>query len=82
MVKFNVIFLFTTYHGFVLHSLPFFFCLHQEIDHISYVRQAFEAGSLRYCLEILECDILKDYDVRHLNLGSITCCSGLIFFKP
>ncbi|KAL9296251.1 hypothetical protein ACSQ67_022147 [Phaseolus vulgaris] len=33
-----------------------------EIDHISYVRQAFEAGSLRYCLEILECDILKDYD--------------------
>ncbi|XP_027909728.1 uncharacterized protein LOC114168941 isoform X2 [Vigna unguiculata] len=33
-----------------------------EIDHISYVRQAYEAGSLRYCLEILECDILKDYD--------------------
>ncbi|KAH1141248.1 hypothetical protein GYH30_032485 [Glycine max] len=33
-----------------------------EIDHISYVRQAFEAGSLRYCLEILECDILKEYD--------------------
>ncbi|KAL5168904.1 hypothetical protein HKD37_11G030947 [Glycine soja] len=33
-----------------------------EIDHISYVRQAIEAGSLRYCLEILECDILKDYD--------------------
>ncbi|KAL2329164.1 hypothetical protein Fmac_022591 [Flemingia macrophylla] len=33
-----------------------------EIDHIGYVRQAFEAGSLHYCLEILECDILKDYD--------------------
>ncbi|XP_027354241.1 uncharacterized protein LOC113864573 [Abrus precatorius] len=33
-----------------------------EIDHIGYVRQAFEAGSLHYCLEILQCDILKDYD--------------------
>ncbi|KAE9620270.1 hypothetical protein Lalb_Chr01g0001341 [Lupinus albus] len=33
-----------------------------EIDHISYVRQAFEAGSLQYCLEILQCDILKEYD--------------------
>ncbi|XP_061362673.1 uncharacterized protein LOC133306382 isoform X2 [Gastrolobium bilobum] len=33
-----------------------------EIDHIGYVRQAFEAGSLRYCLEIFQCDILKDYD--------------------
>ncbi|XP_057456711.1 uncharacterized protein LOC130747712 [Lotus japonicus] len=33
-----------------------------EIDHIGYVRQAFEAGSLRYCLEILQCDILKDHD--------------------
>nr|KYP39665.1 hypothetical protein KK1_039024 [Cajanus cajan] len=33
-----------------------------EIDHIGYVRQAFEAGSLHYCLEILECDILKEYD--------------------
>ncbi|TKY67768.1 Nucleoporin NUP188-like [Spatholobus suberectus] len=33
-----------------------------EIDHIGYVRQAFEAGSLHYCLDILECDILKDYD--------------------
>ncbi|KAL2983146.1 hypothetical protein AAZX31_12G023600 [Glycine max] len=41
-----------------------------EIDHISYVRQAFEAGSLRYCLEILECDILKEYDVRHSDLVS------------
>ncbi|XP_057748155.1 uncharacterized protein LOC130967358 isoform X2 [Arachis stenosperma] len=33
-----------------------------EIDHIGYVRQAFEAGFLRYCLEILECDIFKEYD--------------------
>ncbi|KAL5055383.1 hypothetical protein RYX36_036065 [Vicia faba] len=33
-----------------------------EIDHVGYVRQAFEAGSLHYCLEILQCDILKDYD--------------------
>ncbi|WJX51140.1 hypothetical protein P8452_37363 [Trifolium repens] len=33
-----------------------------DIDHIGYVRQAFDAGSLHYCLEILQCDILKDYD--------------------
>lgn len=33
-----------------------------DIDHIGYVRQAFEAGSLHYCLKILQCDILKDYD--------------------
>lgn len=57
---------------------PFSFLCIQEIDHISYVRQAFEAGSLRYCLEILECDILKEYDVRHSDLGSITCYSGLV----
>ncbi|KAI9127540.1 hypothetical protein K1719_000533 [Acacia pycnantha] len=33
-----------------------------EIDHVGYVRQAFEAASFSYCLEILECDILRDYD--------------------
>lgn len=49
-----------------------FLCI-QEIDHIGYVRQAFEAGSLRYCLEILQCDILKDHDVRLSYLGSSTC---------
>ncbi|RZB79156.1 hypothetical protein D0Y65_029491 [Glycine soja] len=43
-----------------------------EIDHISYVRQAIEAGSLRYCLEILECDILKDYD------GSVSGYRGVL----
>ncbi|XP_031130365.1 uncharacterized protein LOC116032104 [Ipomoea triloba] len=31
-----------------------------EIDHIGYVRQAFEAASLSYFLEILESDILKE----------------------
>ncbi|XP_054786453.1 uncharacterized protein LOC129292825 isoform X2 [Prosopis cineraria] len=33
-----------------------------EIDHVGYVRQAFEAASFSYCLEILECDILREYD--------------------
>lgn len=52
-----------------------FLCI-QEIDHIGYVRQAFEAGSLQYCVEILQCDILKDYDVRHSFLGNINCYNG------
>ncbi|KAL0422870.1 UNVERIFIED_CONTAM: hypothetical protein Slati_3309900 [Sesamum latifolium] len=34
-----------------------------EIDHIGYVRQAFEASSLGYFLEILQSDTLKDSDV-------------------
>ncbi|KAK9287536.1 hypothetical protein L1049_015957 [Liquidambar formosana] len=33
-----------------------------EIDHVGYVRQAFEAASLSYFLEILQSDILKDSD--------------------
>ncbi|KAL0383983.1 UNVERIFIED_CONTAM: hypothetical protein Sradi_2792600 [Sesamum radiatum] len=33
-----------------------------EIDHIGYVRQAFEASSLGYFLEILQSDTLKDSD--------------------
>ncbi|MCD7459389.1 hypothetical protein HAX54_040819 [Datura stramonium] len=33
-----------------------------EIDHIAYVRQAFEAGSLSSFLEIIENDILRDFD--------------------
>ncbi|XP_062107165.1 uncharacterized protein LOC133818354 isoform X3 [Humulus lupulus] len=33
-----------------------------EIDHISYVRQAFEAASLRFFLEILESDLLNESD--------------------
>ncbi|KAF3639071.1 hypothetical protein FXO38_22874 [Capsicum annuum] len=36
--------------------------LSQEIDHIGYVRQAFEAGSLTSFLEIIENDILRDFD--------------------
>ncbi|XP_068639968.1 uncharacterized protein [Aristolochia californica] len=33
-----------------------------EIDHISYVRHAFEAAPLRYFLEILDSNVLKDSD--------------------
>ncbi|XP_062096250.1 uncharacterized protein LOC133802197 [Humulus lupulus] len=33
-----------------------------EIDHISYVRQAFEAASLRFFHEILESDLLNESD--------------------
>ncbi|XP_062104978.1 uncharacterized protein LOC133816578 [Humulus lupulus] len=33
-----------------------------EIDHISYVRQAFEAASLRFFLKILESDLLNESD--------------------
>ncbi|KAL4616065.1 hypothetical protein ACB092_07G172100 [Castanea dentata] len=33
-----------------------------EIDHVGYVRQAFEAESLNYFLEILQSDILKESD--------------------
>ncbi|XVF00933.1 hypothetical protein REPUB_Repub04eG0044900 [Reevesia pubescens] len=33
-----------------------------EIDHVGYVRQAFEASSLSYFLEILQNDILKESD--------------------
>lgn len=59
----------------------YFLCL-QDIDHIGYVRQAFEAGSLHYCLKILQCDILKDYDVSHSFLGCINCYNGWVFVKP
>lgn len=33
-----------------------------EIDHVGYVRQAFEAASLNYFLEIVQSDILKESD--------------------
>ncbi|GLT69630.1 hypothetical protein SLA2020_417670 [Shorea laevis] len=33
-----------------------------EIDHVGYVRQAFEASSLSYFLEILQSDLLKESD--------------------
>ncbi|XP_068319401.1 uncharacterized protein [Pyrus communis] len=33
-----------------------------EIDHVGYVRQAFEAASLTYCVEILQSDVLKESD--------------------
>lgn len=40
--------------------------LFQEIDHIGYVRQAFEAGCLSSFLEIIENDILRNFDVSEL----------------
>lgn len=45
--------------------------LFQEIDHIGYVRQAFEAGSLSSFLEIIENDILRDFDVSELLVYSL-----------
>ncbi|KFK30471.1 hypothetical protein AALP_AA7G265400 [Arabis alpina] len=33
-----------------------------EIDHVSYVHQAFEAASLSYFLEILQSNVLNDFD--------------------
>lgn len=35
----------------------------QEMDHVNYVRQAIEAASLSYFLEILESNIWKELDV-------------------
>ncbi|CAH8305541.1 unnamed protein product [Eruca vesicaria subsp. sativa] len=33
-----------------------------EIDHVSYVHQAFEAASLSYFLDVLKSDVLNDFD--------------------
>lgn len=50
---------------------------YQEIDHIGYVRQAMEASSLGYFLEILESDTFKYSDVSNF-LGYlatiVNCC--------
>lgn len=45
----------------------------QEIDHIGYVRQAFEVSSLSYFLEILESATLKDSDVSKISLDGCEC---------
>lgn len=49
----------------------------QEIDHIGYVRQAMEASSLGYFLDILESDTFKYSDVSNF-LGylsmTVSCC--------
>ncbi|XP_052191958.1 uncharacterized protein LOC127801127 isoform X2 [Diospyros lotus] len=42
-----------------------------DIDHVGYVRQAFEAGSLSYFLEILQSDILKDSDGPNAGYRSV-----------
>ncbi|XP_057965187.1 uncharacterized protein LOC131155793 [Malania oleifera] len=42
-----------------------------EIDHIGYVRQAFEAASLNNFLEILQSDVLKDFDVPVAGYRSV-----------
>jgi nuclear pore complex protein Nup188 len=34
----------------------------KDIDHVSYVHQAFEAASLSYFLEILQSNLLNDFD--------------------
>lgn len=39
----------------------------QEIDHVGYVRQAFEAAPLNYIIEILHNDILRESDVSGKN---------------
>jgi hypothetical protein len=38
---------------------------YQDIDHVSYVHQAFEAASLSYFLEILQSNLLNDFDVSY-----------------
>ncbi|KAK4375119.1 hypothetical protein RND71_005796 [Anisodus tanguticus] len=53
------------YEGFISSSYNFgklAVSAEAEIDHIGYVRQAFEAGSLSSFLEIIENDILRDFD--------------------
>ncbi|XP_016496025.2 uncharacterized protein LOC107815035 isoform X1 [Nicotiana tabacum] len=42
-----------------------------EMDHIGYVRQAFEAGSLSFFLEIIENDVLRDFDGPIVGLRSV-----------
>lgn len=42
-----------------------YFEFSQEIDHVSYVRQAFEAGSLSHLVDILQSNVLKDSDVSY-----------------
>ncbi|CAK9162514.1 unnamed protein product [Ilex paraguariensis] len=42
-----------------------------EIDHVNYVRQAFEAASLSYFLEILQSNVLKDSDVPIAGYRSV-----------
>ncbi|XP_057475806.1 uncharacterized protein LOC130763817 [Actinidia eriantha] len=51
-----------------------------DIDHVGYVRQAFEAESLSYFLEILQSDILKDSDGPVAGYRSVlrTFISGFI----
>ena len=44
----------------------------QEVDHVGYVSQAFEAASLSHFAEILRSDILKDSDV---SLHWVVACS-------
>ncbi|KAL8137142.1 hypothetical protein V2J09_003143 [Rumex salicifolius] len=43
-----------------------------DVDHVGYVRQAFEAGSMSYFLEILQSDVLKDSD------GPIAGCKSIL----
>lgn len=51
-------------HG--VHVCMINFLDNQEIDHVSYVHQAFEAASLSYFLEVLQSNVLNDFDVSYL----------------
>ena len=42
----------------------------QEIDHVGYVRQAFDSAAFNYFLDILHSDLLKESEV---------CCLYLVF---
>lgn len=58
-------------------NMFFIFCFNfvfQDIDHVGYVRQAFEAASLSYFLELLQSDILKDSDVSYSQLIVLNFC--------
>ena len=45
----------------------------QEIDHIAYLRQAFEAAPFNYILEILRSDAFRESDVSLLYIVSPNC---------
>lgn len=57
------------------------FCFLQDIDHVGYVRQAFEASSFNCFLEILESDLFNESDVSLISvLGFIVISlAGLVY---
>lgn len=62
----------------------------QDIDHVGYVRQAFQAASLNYIQEVLQNDILRESEVSYFSnkmslkfslLSSILVKSSYFLFK-